>query len=117
MKTLLLVIAVLFSTAGFSQQAQIISIDSVQQNVGKEVTLVATVYGVKETEKVTYINLGAAYPKQKLTIVVLGADKNNFKKPFAEYDGKKLKVTGTITVFKDRYEIKLHNEDAIQVEE
>ena len=52
------------------------------------------VYGVKELPNITFINVGAKYPDNPLTIVVFPGDKGNFKEGLAVYDNKNICVTG-----------------------
>ncbi len=64
------------------------------------------VYGVKSLEKITFINLGAAYPNSPLTIVIRAEDRGNFPQPAeAMYENKNVCVTGIIKEYKGRYEI------------
>jgi DNA/RNA endonuclease YhcR with UshA esterase domain len=114
MKPFFLFIVLLFSITAFSQQqAQPISIDSVQQYLGKYVTIVAKVSGVKETEKISYINLDGAFPNQKLTLVVFTGDRKKFTTSLKRLDGEQVRVTGNITMYKGKPQIKLESEDQI----
>ena len=60
-------------------------IDSATQYIGKSVTVCSQVFGIKATDKVVLINLGAAYPASPLTIAILAKDFANFTTPPAEF--------------------------------
>jgi len=108
--------AVLFATTAFSQQPpQPISIDSIQNYLGKYVVIVGKVSGVKEMDKISYINLDGAFPNQKLTLVVFVGDRKKFKIDLKNFEGEQVKVTGNITLFKGKPQIKLESEDQIMI--
>ena len=73
--------------------------------IGKKVIVCSMVYGVKELPNINFINLGARFPDNPLTIVVFPDDKRNFKQGLGLYDGKNICVTGTIKEYKDKPEI------------
>jgi hypothetical protein len=64
----------------------------------------------------TLLNVGALYPNQLVTLVVLGADRYNFSEPpeYA-YVKKQVKVWGRVEVVKGKPQIVLHNEKQIAV--
>lgn len=116
MKTLLFAIVFLFSSVAFSQQhPKNISIDSVQSNLGSYVAITAKVSGVKEMDKLTYINLDGAYPNQKLTLVVFVGDRKKFKYDLKTLEGEQIKVTGNITMYKGKPQIKIESTEQIEV--
>lgn len=52
------------------------------------------------------LNLGGAYPDQKLTVVIKAEDRSKFKDaPDIYYDGKKVCVTGHVEMYKGKPEI------------
>ena len=63
------------------------------------------VYGVKELPNINFINVGAQYPDNPLTIVVFPGDKENFKQGLSVYDNKNICVTGKIKAYKGKPEI------------
>ena len=63
------------------------------------------VYGVKELPNINFINLGARFPDNPLTVVVFSGDKANFKDGLTIYDNKTVCVTGTIKEYKGKPEI------------
>ena len=93
-------------------------IDSVTQHIGKSVAVCSQVFGIKATDKVVLINLGAAYPASPLTIAILAKDFANFTTPPAEfYKNKKLCVTGIVELFKNKAQIVITKPEEISLVE
>ncbi|MEO6537792.1 MAG: hypothetical protein ABIT07_09050 [Ferruginibacter sp.] len=116
-KTFLIGMAILFISSANGQAK--INIDSASKHFGEKVTICSKVYGVKfiESSKMTFIDLGAKYPDSKLTLVIPGKDKSNFKEaPETVYAGKNICVTGTVINFKGKTEIVVSSPDAITIE-
>jgi len=66
------------------------------------------VYGGKyiESSGMTLLNLGAAYPRQTMTMVIYDKDRGKWKEdPLKMYDGKKICITGRRTEYKGKPEI------------
>jgi hypothetical protein len=62
------------------------------------------------------LNLGGAYPNQKITVVIKAEDRGKFKDaPDTYYDGKKVCVTGHVEMYKGKPEIVVT--DASQLKE
>ena len=105
MKTLTLIaIGLFYSISSFASNE--VPIDSIQNYIGKSVTVCSKVYGIKAFEKVTLLNVGAKFPESPLTIAIMEKDKANF--PFSVdsmYNGKSICVTGTVQLFKGKAEI------------
>src|SRR5450631_3877030 len=101
MKKIILVAVVTFASSTAFCQTKI-SIDSVTKHYGERVTVCSKVYGTKASEKVTFINLGAAYPNSLLTIVIFTKDKSNFKvTPETMYADKNICVTGILKEYEE----------------
>ena len=116
-KTFLIGSAILFISAAYGQTK--INIDSAAKYLGEKVIICSKVYGVKfiESSKMTFIDLGAKYPASKLTLVIPGKDRNNFKDALEKtYTGKNICVTGTVINFKGKTEIVVSAPDAITME-
>lgn len=105
MRKLLFILA--FTTASQFVIAQTnINIDSISSYMGQQVQICSQVYGVKSLEKVTFINLGAAYPNSPLTIVIFAKDLANFKgTPEELYKSKQICVTGKLSEYKGKPQI------------
>jgi DNA/RNA endonuclease YhcR with UshA esterase domain len=114
-KNLLAGACLVISTISFGQTK--ISIDSVSRYAGQKVTVCSEVFGVKTNEKVTYINLGAAYPKSPLTIVIFAKDLANFPEvPAKLYGNQPVCITGTIKEYKGKYEVVVTKPEEITVQ-
>src|SRR5665647_2206399 len=103
-KIILVAIVVFICSTAFCQSK--ISIDSVANHYGERVTVCSKVYGTKALGKVTFINLGAAYPNSPLTVVIFSKDRSNFKEaPEVMYADKKICVTGMLKEYNGKAEI------------
>ena len=103
-KILLFAFAISIYSSAFCQNK--IPVDSVSKHIGDSVTVCSKVYGVKSLEKVTFINVGAAYPNSPLTIVIFAKDIPNFKGTIESlYADKNICVTGLLKLYKDKPEI------------
>ena len=96
------------------------NIDSLGNHVGEKVTVCNKVYWTKFLEQAnkqpTFLNLGAAYPDNPLTVVIFGDDRKNFNQaPEIMYDEKEICVTGEIKEFKGKPEIIVDNPDEIVI--
>ncbi|MBB6238083.1 DNA/RNA endonuclease YhcR with UshA esterase domain [Pedobacter sp. AK013] len=76
------------------------------QYIGKNVTICDSVYSAKALDKLTLINLGGAYPKELLTVVINKEDERKFpSEPSSMFMGNKICVTGIISEFKGKKQI------------
>jgi hypothetical protein len=78
-----------------------IDIKDAASHVNETVIVTAQVYGYKALEGLTLVNLGAAYPDQPLTLVLKG----DAMAMAADLDGKVIKVTGKVEMYKGKPEI------------
>lgn len=114
-KIITIAVAWFISATAFCQST--IAVDSASAHVGESVIVCSKVYGVKSLEKITFINLGAAYPNSPLTIVIRAEDRGNFPQPVETmYENKNVCVTGTIKEYKGRYEIEVTKPAEITVQ-
>ena len=91
--------------------------DAAAKHIGETVTVCSMVYGVKALEKVTFINVGSAYPNAPLTLVIFAKDLVNFNDtPAKLYVNKSICVTGIIKEYKDKVEIIVNKQEQIKVE-
>jgi len=94
-----------------------LSIDSVSAHLGDNVTVCAAVFGVKATENITFINLGAAYPNSPLTLIIRTKDLVNFKaSPSSLYENKKVCATGILKDYKGKVEIEITKPEEIIIQ-
>lgn len=107
MINLLPITAALVFTATAASAQYKVPPDSLKQYIGKSVTVCDEVYGVKTTDKVTFINVGAKYPNAPLTIVIFKKDlEANFKElPEKLYGNQHICVTGVVKEYKGKAEI------------
>jgi hypothetical protein len=88
-----------------------IAVQDAAQHYNEYVKCCAKVYGVKELENLTLVNLGAAYPDQPLTVVLRDAAKSLGP----SLDGKTICVTGTVVKYKEKPEIVVTDQKMIGV--
>ena len=116
-KTLLLIASICLWQISFSQT---ISLDSVMNYVGKEITLCAKIQSIsvsKREKKTTYINFGKPYPNQIFTVVIFEENLKNFSYiPAEQLKDKNVCLTGTIILYKDKPEIVVKNEEQIKIQ-
>lgn len=109
----------LFSFAALCQTQ--VSLDSVSRHVGEKVTVCGRVFGTRflsqSASQPTFLNMGAAFPDNPLTVVIFGDDRKNFSKPPEElYAGKSICVTGIVKQYKGKAEIIIDKQEEITVE-
>lgn len=94
-----------------------VPVDSVAKYIGEKVTVCTTVYGVKSINNLTFINVGAVYPKSPLTVVIFAKDLPNFKaSPEVLYNNKRICVTGKLEDYKGKPEIIVTHPEEIIVQ-
>ena len=94
-----------------------VPLDSLNQYIGKRVTVCSEVYGIKTTDKVTFINVGAKYPNAPLTIVIFkkDLDANFTTSPEKLYGNQPICVTGVVKDYKGKTEIVVSSPEEIIV--
>lgn len=114
-KIILIVVASFIYLSSFCQTK--IRVDSAANHYGEKVTICSKVYGTKALEKVTFINLGAAYPNSLLTIVIFSKDRSNFKEaPEVMYEDKNICVTGVVKEYNGKPEIIVTSPNEINIQ-
>lgn len=94
--------------------------EQAKQHIGEEITVCGKVYGGKylKSSEVTFLNIGAAYPANPLTIVIFGQDRAHFTTPPERlYDGLNICVMGLIKDYKGKAEIIVAKEEQIQIQQ
>ena len=119
MKLILALLFTLSISIGYSQK--VIPVEEVAKHEGEYVKICTKIYGTKYLETAkgtpTFLNAGAKYPNNPLTIVIWGDKRGNFKnKPEEYYDNKNICVTGKIIMFKEKPEIVVEKEEEMVVE-
>lgn len=93
-------------TGYFAQSQTLVLAKDAAQYIGKTVTICDSVYSTKALDKISLINLGGAYPKELITIVINKEDQVKFtSEPSSMYMGNNICVTGVITEFKGKRQI------------
>jgi DNA/RNA endonuclease YhcR with UshA esterase domain len=83
-------------------------------SIGKKVTACGRVFGVKTTDKVTFINVGDKFPNSPLTVVVFAKDRGNFSLPLEElFNGKNICIKGEVVEYQGKAEIIVSNPEDI----
>ena len=87
-------------------------------HIGENATVCGTVsggyYAKRSNGQPTFINLDGRYPNQKFTIFILGKHRHNFSSPERSYNGRTICVTGVITKYKGKPQIKASDESQIK---
>lgn len=105
MKKLSILLFVIFASYFVKGQTLILSKDAAQY-IGKTVTICDSVYSTKALDKINLINLGGAFPKELITIVINKEDQSKFpSEPASMYLGNNICVTGIVTEFKGKAQI------------
>ncbi len=92
-----------------SAQQRGIPDSAVAAYVGQTVAVEGTVASVHVTRGgTTFLNFGAAYPKQTFTAVIFSSAASRFPNP-QQWEGKRVRVTGKVRLYRDRPEIVLES--------
>ena len=98
-----------------------IKLEDVNKHVGDSVKVCGKVYGIKYLQQAknspTFLNLGAAFPNQQLTIVIWeNTRKKMTKSPEEMFSDKNICVSGKVELFKDKPQIVLRDVAEITIE-
>ena len=111
-----LLIPILWLTTSAQQR---ISIDSLSLHIGQTVTVCSKVFGThitKGEKPVTFLNLGANYPTQKLTLVIFQKDLANFTfHPAEYYNLQEVCATGVLKLYKERPQIIISRHEQLRI--
>ncbi len=114
-------VALIAIITSFSVSAQTkITPDEAAKHIGDSVTVCGKIFGGryfdKGDNKITLLNMGAAYPQSPLTIVIEEAGRKNFTiKPEEFYTDKDVCISGVIKEFKGKPQIIIAKEADIVV--
>lgn len=86
-------------------------LDMVKNLIGQEVKTQGMVYGMKDIGSMVLVDLGAAYPNQKLTIALKGSAKSLAK----SLDKQTISVTGKVIEYRGKPEIVVIDEKQIVI--
>ncbi|MFC4230730.1 hypothetical protein ACFOW1_02435 [Parasediminibacterium paludis] len=113
------VVAILLFSTILSAQTKITP-DEAAKHIGDSVTVCGKIFGGRyfdrSDNKITLLNMGAAYPQSPLTILIEADSRKNFSnKPEEFYVEKEVCITGVIKEFKGKPEIIVAKEAEIMV--
>jgi DNA/RNA endonuclease YhcR with UshA esterase domain len=115
MKRVAVALALLWSGLACAQSS--ISANEARNHVGENATVCGEVasahYAARSRGNPTFINLDRPYPNQVFTVVIWGNDRPKFGDPEANYSGKRICVTGRITMYRGAPETVVHNPSQI----
>ena len=120
-KALYLIVTLFLSTVSIHAKAQAkITAAEASKHVGDSVIVCDKAYGGiyldKSKDGFTFINIGAKYPDQKLTLVIKGDVRKTFSfVPEKVLSDKNICVKGKITEYKGKPQIMIDNEDQIEI--
>ena len=78
----------------------------------------STHYSVRTRGQPAFLNLGHPYPNEDFTIVIWGSDRSKFSEaPEVLYRGKTICVRGSITKYRGKPEIVVHDPSQITITE
>lgn len=118
MKSILLVTALFFSGACFSQTS--IKLEDAAKHVGDSVVVCGKVAGGAFLDQMengpTFLSLGAPYPDQLLTLVIWQDQRAQYTpEPEIQYMDKDVCVTGKIMLMRETPRIVIYKKDQIKV--
>ena len=114
------IIAMVLLVASLKLDAQSITPDEAAKHIGDTVTVCGKIFGGKyfdrSDKKITLLNMGAAFPKSPLTIVIEEENRKNFTSaPEDFYSGKEVCIKGIVKEFKGKPQIFVIKEAEILV--
>lgn len=120
--TVLITLTVGFLSACSSSEG-VISWEEASAHIGERLTVEGEVIGTKYVRssrgKPTFLNMGNSYPNpNRFTVVIWGDDRSGFSDdPESYYKGKRIRVKGTIEVYKGVPQIVVKEQSSIEVVE
>jgi hypothetical protein len=112
MRNILITIITFIAFNAFSQEA--ITASQAKDFVGKEVVLTGKVAGsrlfTRATGNMLLLNIDKTYPNNEVTVLIEDDVLDKIKLTEADLQNKTIRVKGTVTIFKDKPQIKLQNE-------
>jgi DNA/RNA endonuclease YhcR with UshA esterase domain len=97
-----------------------LSATEAKDHIGETATVcgnvVSTRYAASTRGQPTFLNLDKPYPNQIFTVVIWGSDRSKFGAPESDYKGKRIRVTGKITEYRNVPQIVAERPQQIQVD-
>lgn len=100
---------------------EIISAEDAEKHVGQTVTVCSVVASTRFADststKLTYLNLGRAYPDQLATVVIPNQLRSLYRfRPEEYYKGKRICVAGAITMYHEKPQIVIDDPFQIRID-
>lgn len=119
MKKLFFTLGVLFNIVAINAQTKI-KLDEVSKHIGDSVTVCGKVSDIRYFEnsknKPTFLNIGAKYPNQQLTLVIWETVRTLYSGKVEDLFNKEICITGRIILYKDKPEIVINKPEQIMVQ-
>ena len=114
-------LALLFTICfGIANGQTTIKPGDVSQHIGDSVTVCGKVAGMRyfgnSRNQPTFLNIGADFPNQQVTVVIWGEVRKLFSSNVDELKGKEICITGRITMYKERPQIVINQPADIRVQ-
>ncbi|TXK74541.1 hypothetical protein [Mesonia sp. HuA40] len=114
-----LIIFICLVSPNLFAQDSVISVNEASNYIGQEVIVQGKVDQVVHLTSVrgkpTYFNMGGNYPNQKLTLLLWDSNEHKFIKGTQFYEGKIIKVIGTIETYRGKPQIIIREPEQIEV--
>lgn len=119
MKKLLFIPGIFFNIAAITAQTKI-KINEVSQHIGDSVTVCGKVSDIRYFEnsknKPTFLNIGAKYPNQQLTLVIWESVRALYNGKVEDLFDKEICITGRIILYKEKPEIIIEKPEQIIIQ-
>lgn len=101
------------SLPGQKEQVSVSSADAAEF-AGDSLTVTGFVADVFENDKVTYLNFDRKFPRSTFTCAIFSGSREKFGN-IPAYKGRKVQVTGKITMYRKKPQMILWNESQIKI--
>lgn len=109
----------LFFNAALLKGQTTITLEEVSKHIGDSVTVCGKVadmrYFETSKDKPTFLNIGAKYPNQQLTLVIWENVRTQFAGKVEDLNNKDICITGRIILFKEKPEIIIEKPEQIVI--
>ncbi|TMI63655.1 MAG: DNA-binding protein [Bacteroidetes bacterium] len=118
MQRIILLFCSLFLCLSSIYSQDTIKLEDAKNKVGDSVTVCGKVFNARfvsnATNEPTFLNIGAAYPNQLLTVVIWGDIRKQFNgNPEDIFLNKEICITGKIELYKEKPQIVIKNKSQI----
>jgi exonuclease VII large subunit len=97
-----------------------IKLDEISRHTGDSIVVCGKVAGMRYFEnsrnQPTFLNMGADFPNQQVTVVIWGDMRKQFAESLEALKGKDICITGRITLYKDRPQIVIHDPGQVRIQ-